>query len=121
MARHGLRRSARAADHLANERTFLAWTRTAVGLVAVGIVVDKFSLFARSYGRPFPETHLGALVGGALTVLGGLIAGLALAHFLDVRARLRRGVTEPDPALAVGTGVAVVLAAALLTLLILRG
>ena len=32
-------------EHLANERTFLAWIRTGVGIMASGFVVVKFSLF----------------------------------------------------------------------------
>jgi uncharacterized membrane protein YidH (DUF202 family) len=33
--------------HMANERTFLAWIRTAVGIMAFGFVVEKFSLFLK--------------------------------------------------------------------------
>lgn len=32
-------------DHLANERTFLAWVRTSIGIMAFGFVIEKFSLF----------------------------------------------------------------------------
>ncbi len=34
-------------DHMANERTFLAWIRTSVGVMAFGFVVEKFALFIR--------------------------------------------------------------------------
>jgi uncharacterized membrane protein YidH (DUF202 family) len=34
-------------DHLANERTFLAWIRTSLGIMAFGFVVEKFSLFLK--------------------------------------------------------------------------
>lgn len=34
-------------EHLANERTLLAWVRTAIGIMAFGFVVVKFSLFIR--------------------------------------------------------------------------
>jgi putative membrane protein len=34
-------------DHLANERTFLAWVRTSIGIMAFGFVVVKFSLFVK--------------------------------------------------------------------------
>ena len=37
----------RASDHLANERTFLAWIRTGIGIMAFGFVVVKFSLFIK--------------------------------------------------------------------------
>lgn len=36
-----------ASDHLANERTLLAWIRTSIGIMAFGFVVVKFSLFVR--------------------------------------------------------------------------
>ncbi|KFA73487.1 hypothetical protein S40288_05768 [Stachybotrys chartarum IBT 40288] len=34
-----------ARDHLASERTFLAWTRTGLGFVALGLAVERFSRF----------------------------------------------------------------------------
>jgi len=33
--------------HLANERTFLSWIRTSIGIMAFGFVVEKFALFVR--------------------------------------------------------------------------
>ena len=33
-------------DHAANERTFLAWLRTSIAVIAFGFVVEKFNLFA---------------------------------------------------------------------------
>ncbi len=35
------------ADHMANERTFLAWVRTGLGIMALGFVVERFSLFIK--------------------------------------------------------------------------
>jgi putative membrane protein len=32
-------------DHAANERTFLAWVRTGVAVIAFGFVVEQFNLF----------------------------------------------------------------------------
>ena len=32
-------------DHAANERTFLAWVRTGVAVIAFGFVIEKFNLF----------------------------------------------------------------------------
>jgi putative membrane protein len=34
-------------DHLANERTFLAWVRTALGLIGLGFVLARMGLFLR--------------------------------------------------------------------------
>jgi putative membrane protein len=35
----------RYSDHAANERTFLAWVRTAIAVMAFGFIVEKFDLF----------------------------------------------------------------------------
>jgi inner membrane protein YidH len=32
-------------DHAANERTFLAWVRTAIAVMAFGFVIERFDLF----------------------------------------------------------------------------
>jgi putative membrane protein len=32
-------------DHAVNERTFLAWVRTAIAVIAFGFVIEKFNLF----------------------------------------------------------------------------
>ena len=36
------------ADHAANERTFLAWVRTGVAVIAFGFVIERFNLFLLS-------------------------------------------------------------------------
>lgn len=63
-------------DHLANERTFLAWIRTAIGIMAFGFVVVKFSLFVKQVGlmmgTPQTLSHRGysAGIGIILVALG---------------------------------------------------
>jgi putative membrane protein len=65
-------------DHLANERTFLAWMRTSIGIMAFGFVVVKFSLFVKRIALLFgktdlnpPATHgLSAIVGIVLVLVG---------------------------------------------------
>jgi len=34
-------------DHAANERTFLAWVRTAIAVMAFGFVIERFDLFLK--------------------------------------------------------------------------
>jgi hypothetical protein len=43
----------RYSDHAANERTFLAWVRTAIAIMAFGFLVQKFDLFLRIANRSF--------------------------------------------------------------------
>jgi putative membrane protein len=38
-------------DHTANERTFLAWVRTAIAVMAFGFLVAKFDLFLKIAAR----------------------------------------------------------------------
>jgi putative membrane protein len=35
----------RYSDHAANERTFLAWVRTAIAVMAFGFLIERFDLF----------------------------------------------------------------------------
>jgi putative membrane protein len=81
-------------DHAANERTFLAWLRTSIAVIAFGFVIEKFNLFALTLvsdtslddaGRsklerlagPFPE---GA--GRAFIVVGIIFIVLATVRFV---------------------------------------
>jgi putative membrane protein len=60
-------------DHSSNERTFLAWVRTAIAVMAFGFIVEKFDLFL--------EVAAPSLAGRTLSVPGqrfGNIAGLSL-------------------------------------------
>jgi len=42
-------------DHSANERTFLAWLRTGVAVIAFGFVIEKFNLFISAIGSTNSE------------------------------------------------------------------
>ncbi|KAI1313302.1 hypothetical protein F5Y03DRAFT_160879 [Xylaria venustula] len=44
-----------ARDHLASERTFLAWMRTGLGFVALGIAIERFSQLDLSELIPDPQ------------------------------------------------------------------
>ena len=35
-------------DHAANERTFLAWTRTGLAVIAFGFVIEKFNILVEA-------------------------------------------------------------------------
>lgn len=73
---------------LANERTFLAWIRTALALIAGGIAVVQF---VPSFGIPGVRHGLSV----ALTAAGGLLAALAVRRWQRVQAAMRRGEDLP--------------------------
>jgi putative membrane protein len=76
-------------DHSANERTFLAWVRTAIAVMAFGFLVEKFDLFLELAapslaGRTLslPGQKFGNIAGLALIVLGTAMVGIAAARFV---------------------------------------
>jgi putative membrane protein len=48
-------------DHAANERTFLAWVRTGIAIIAFGFVVEKFNLFVRTIAEANTSDNAGRL------------------------------------------------------------
>ena len=75
-------------DHAANERTFLAWVRTAIAVMAFGFLVQKFDLFLRiaadSIGARSIPPHtqiVGTVAGLLLIVLGGAMMIFAAIRF----------------------------------------
>lgn len=78
---------------LANERTFLAWSRTALALVAAGLGIVQLL-------PPFPGVPVGRyLVGIPLIVLGAVIAVVAYLDMMRNQRALRRHEPLPRSAL----------------------
>jgi putative membrane protein len=76
-------------DHSANERTFLAWVRTAIAVMAFGFLVEKFDLFLELVapslaGRTLslPGQKFGNVAGLSLIILGTAMIGIAAARFV---------------------------------------
>jgi putative membrane protein len=85
------------ADHLANERTFLAWIRTAVGIMAFGFVVVKFSLFVRQLSlvldRKLPQEEgkgYSSLAGISIVITGALVVLGAYGRFKRIERQIDR-------------------------------
>jgi putative membrane protein len=76
-------------DHLANERTLLAWMRTALTVIGLGFIVDRLALEGIAPGR------LEAFTGVALVLLGGLIALGGAWSFVRARRELATGTYTP--------------------------
>ncbi|KAK6839619.1 hypothetical protein PG995_007117 [Apiospora arundinis] len=100
-----------ARDHLASERTFLAWMRTGLGFVALGIAVERFSQLdledlvvvlprqqkgeedeeqRRNENKKKPQLLVGTLMGMGS---GSIVYGTA-RYFSNLRA-LERGLFKP--------------------------
>lgn len=87
-------------DHLANERTFLAWLRTGLSLLGLGFVVAKFGLWLREIGelgggRSPPHTGASLVLGLALLASGSAVVTLAAVRYQRTRSALERGEFMP--------------------------
>jgi putative membrane protein len=72
-------------EHQANERTFLAWLRTSVAIIAFGFVLERFSLFLQYITRESSANTVSphtSLVGVGLIWLGTLMIPVSLWRFL---------------------------------------
>lgn len=93
---------------LANERTFLAWVRTALAMFAGGVALHALNVPSTGWVR--------ALVVVALIALGGLVCVFALVRWARVERAMR--LREPLPSFGLGVvmTVALALVAALLVI-----
>jgi len=104
-------------DHLANERTFLAWMRTSITIIGLGFVVAKFGILLREVGGSHVHSltaRAGAVVGVALVVGGMATAALAAVKFLRIRRDIDRSVVSFSPTLDIILAVIVGLASIIL-------
>lgn len=97
-------------DHLANERTFLAWIRTSIAVMAFGFVVEKFSVFLQKvmlflrHDDPLaiasmatqPTTHYSYIFGLLLVIVGGIMCMLAFFKFKTTETQIDNNNYSPS-------------------------
>lgn len=69
---------------LANERTFLAWIRTALALLAGGVVLEQFAVKLAPH-------HVLAVIAAALAVLSAVLSAAAYLHWRNNEIAMRHG------------------------------
>ncbi len=93
--------------HMANERTFLAWIRTSVAVMAFGFVVEKFSLFVKQMayylGREAapPPPGYSSIIGIILVGLGVMMGVLAFVRYKTVERQIEDDTYKPSRILSV--------------------
>ena len=97
---------------LANERTFLAWIRTGLALIAGGLACAQFL-------PPLPVAHLREVISVVLLVLGGLVAIRAVDHWARTERAMRLGEELPGSRFPAILAIAVALGALLLIVTVL--
>ena len=95
----GNEHSDRASDHLANERTFLAWIRTGIAIVVFGFAIGRFAIAIRQLmqiqGRTSTTGGISVWFGTA-AIIGGVVLTLAgLVRYRRTRAQLESGRFQP--------------------------
>jgi putative membrane protein len=108
-------------DHAANERTFLAWVRTAIAVIAFGFVIEKFNLFVLTVANTNSldaerrlqleklSGPLGRYEGLALIIFGFVLVVFAATRFV----RTERLLDDQEAHLTGGSRAEVLLSAAL--------
>ena len=94
----------RYSDHAANERTFLAWVRTAIAIMAFGFLVQKFDLFLRIASRSLDTRSssagnqiVGDVAGLLLIGLGGVVMAFAAIRLRKTTRDIDAKEVRPGP------------------------
>ncbi|MCW6035837.1 DUF202 domain-containing protein [Spirulina subsalsa FACHB-351] len=86
------RSPSRIRDHLANERTYLAWMRTAIALMGFGIVIARLRYLIS------PEimgNGQGWMIGLLFASIGWLTVLLSTQHYFSIRQAIEEDCYEP--------------------------
>jgi len=92
---------------MANERTFLAWIRTSISIMAFGFVVEKFSLFVKQMAYYLgkeatpPPAGYSSMIGIVLVGLGVLMGVLAFIRYKKVERQIDDDTFQPSAILSI--------------------
>lgn len=84
-------------EHMSNERTFLSWVRTGIGIMVFGFVIVKFSLFVNQLPSSFfqdsniPKNGFTILIGISLVFTGALTIVLSYYKYKQTHKLLQKG------------------------------
>jgi putative membrane protein len=102
-------------DHAANERTFLAWIRTGLTIMALGFVIERLDLFLETLGGTGPDT-LPPVHAPEIQVLSVALVSLAIVlivgagyRFVDINRAIEDQAVHPFKATLMPLGMALVL------------
>jgi putative membrane protein len=110
---------ASASDHLANERTLLAWLRTSIATMAFGIVIDRLQYSIAAHAPA--ALRVLPYVGTIFVLIGLLTVAVSLRRFAAVRRQLIEDRYEPDMQPPMILSVAIVLLGIFLLAFLLVG
>lgn len=87
-------------DHLANERTFLAWIRTNLGIMAFGFVIERFSFFVQQLaafsGTAVPTMQGSTKIGIIIVAFGAILNLFAFFRFKEKERQINENTHRPS-------------------------
>jgi putative membrane protein len=114
-------------DHLANERTFLAWIRTSIAMMGFGFVVVKFTLFIKQLSLVLtdevilPGKGYSSVIGVLLVALGALMALFSFIRYRITERQLADKTYAPSYMLTLLVTITIVVISVLLIIYLLPG
>ncbi|MGQ2984935.1 YidH family protein [Flavobacterium sp.] len=115
-----------ARELLSNERTFLAWVRTGIAIMAFGFVVVKSAMFVEdrtitgAEGSIIPGELFTAIVGIVLVVAGSLITTVSYFRYRQTTRQLRQGIYHHSSGILAMVTLGVLLVSVLLIVYLIR-
>ena len=86
----------RAQEHLANERTFLAWVRTSIALISLGFVLTRVGPLISDGMKATSGGARLAPVGIGLMIFGALVTLLAAWRYDAVNRQIEAGLVKTN-------------------------
>lgn len=84
-------------DHSANERTYLAWIRTALGIMAFGFLIEKAGLYASYLGSTIEDgKNVQSLIPADLVGFGFLFVGVLIIVNATIRFYMFKKLIDVD-------------------------
>lgn len=90
-------------EHQANERTFLAWLRTAIALIGFGFAIARFGLFLRQLETSLtgentvPDSFINSQnLGIGLVIVGVIVIGLSVWRYNKVFRQIEQADYQPS-------------------------
>lgn len=78
-------------QHLANERTYLAWIRTAIAIIGIGSLSSSLHFLIGDTGRTISNI-LALIIGSGAAVLGVIIIAFSTYSFVKKKKQIETGV-----------------------------
>jgi len=104
-------------DHAANERTFLAWVRTAIAVMAFGFLIERFDLFLQGIVPSLADRSISPIgqrfanaAGLAFIILGTVMVIIAAARLFVTARRIDSEGMHPGTGTRLDIALAVLLA-----------